>query len=75
MRIKIYETMILSVMVYGYERSLTLRAELRVFVNRILGPRMNENEERRGLHNGEICSLYLSPNIVRMFKSRILGWT
>ena len=56
--------------------SLTLREEfrLRVFENRILrqilGPKRDENGEWRRLHNEELHSLYHSPNIVRVIKSR-----
>jgi len=67
---------ILPVVLYGSETwSLTLREEcrLRVFRNRILrrmfGSKMDENGEWRRLHNEEIHSLYLSPNIVRVNKS------
>ena len=57
--------------------SLTLREEfrLRVFENRILkrmfGPKRDENGEWRRLNN-ELHSLYRSPNIVRVIKSRRL---
>ena len=60
--------------------SLTLRDECRlgVFENRILrqicGPKRNENGVRRRLHNEELHSLYRSPNIVRVIKSRRLRW-
>ena len=60
--------------------SLTLREEsrLRVFENRILkrifGPNRIENNEWRRLHNDELHSLYRSPNIVRVIKSRRLRW-
>ena len=37
-----------------------------------MGPRMGSGE---GLHNDKLCSLYRSPNIVRVFISRILRWT
>ena len=70
LKIKIYKTIILPVVLYGCEAwSLTLREEsrLRVFENRILGqilgPKRDENEWRR-LHNEELHSLYHSPNIV-----------
>ena len=69
-------------MLYGCETwSVTLREEcrLRVFENRILrrifGPKRDENEELRRLHNEELRSLYRSPNIVRVIKSRRLRWT
>ena len=58
--------------------SLTLREEcrLRVFENmilkRIFGPKRDENGEWRRLHNEELHSLYRSPNIVRVIKSRLL---
>ena len=81
MKIKIYKTIILPVVLYGCETwSLTLREEcrLRVFENRILkgifGPKRNENGEWRRLHNEELHSLYHSPNIVRVINSRRLRW-
>ena len=60
--------------------SLTLREEcrLRVFENSILrrtfGPKRDENGEWRRLHK-ELHSLYRSPNIARVIKSRRLKWT
>ena len=78
LKIKIYRTIILPVVLYGCETwSLTLREErkLRVFENRVLrkvfGPRRDEvTEEWRRLHNEELNDLYSSPNIVRVIKSR-----
>ena len=72
---------ILPVVLYGYETwPLTLREEsrLRVFENRtmrqIFGSKRDENGECRRLHNEELLSLYRSPNIVRVIKSRRLRW-
>jgi hypothetical protein len=66
---------------YGCETwSLALREEhrLRVFVNRVLrrifGPKMDEDGSWRKLHNDEIHTLYPSPNIVRVIKSRRMRW-
>ena len=65
--------------IYGCETFVfTLREEcrLRVFENRILrrifGPKRDENGEWRRLNNEELHSLYCSPNIVRVIKSRRL---
>jgi hypothetical protein len=44
-------------------------------LRRILGPNRDENGVWRILHNGELHSLYLSPNLVRVIKSRRLRWT
>ena len=79
LKIKIYKTIILPVVLYGCEAwSLTLREEcsLRVFENRItrriFGSKRDENGEWRRLHNEELHSLYRSPHIVRVIKSRRL---
>jgi hypothetical protein len=77
LKIKIYRTIILPVVLYGCETwSLTLREEhrLRVFENRVLrkifGPKREEDGSWRKLHNDEVHSLYSSPNIVRVIKAR-----
>ena len=75
MKIKIYKTIILPVVLYGCE---TWSRKLRVFKNRILrrifGPKRDENGEWRRLHNEALHSLYRSPNIDRVIKSRRLRW-
>jgi hypothetical protein len=43
-------------------------------LRRILGPKSEEDETWRKLHNDELHSLYSSPDIVRMIKSRRIRW-
>jgi len=78
LKIKIYRTIILPVVLYG---SLTLREKrrLRVFENRVLrrvfGPKRDEvTEEWRKLHNEELSDRYSLPNIVQVVKSRRMRW-
>jgi hypothetical protein len=75
LKIKIYKTVILPVVLYGCETwSLILREEhrLRVFENRVLrkifGPKREEDGSWRKLLNDELHDLYSSPNIVRLIK-------
>jgi hypothetical protein len=80
LKIKIYKTVILPVLLYGCESwSPTLREEhgLRVFENRALrtfGPKREVDGSWRRLHNNELHNLYSSPNIVRVIKARRLRW-
>jgi len=82
LKIKMYRTIILPVVLYGCETwSLTLREErrLRVFENRVLrrvfGPKRDEVIGYwRKLHNEELSDLYSLPNIVRVVKSRRMRW-
>jgi hypothetical protein len=81
LKIKIYKIVILPLLLYGCEIwSLTLREEhrLRVSENRVLrifGPKREEDRLWRKLHNYELHSLYSSPNIVRVIKSRRMRWS
>jgi hypothetical protein len=81
-KIKTYRTIILPVVLYGCEIwSLTFREgySLRVFKNRVLrrifGPKRDEvTGEWRRLHSKELYALYLSPDMIRVIKSRRLRW-
>jgi hypothetical protein len=68
-KVKVYKTIILLVVLYGYETwSVTLREEhrLRVFKNRVLrrifGLKRDEIIGWRKLHNEELHNLHFSPN-------------
>jgi hypothetical protein len=43
-------------------------------LRRIFGPKREEDRSCRKLHNDELHSLYSSPNMVRVIKSRRLRW-
>jgi hypothetical protein len=81
-KIKIYKTIILPVVLYGCKTlSLTLREEhrLRAFENRVLrrifGPKRDEVAGGwRKLLNEELHGLYSSPSIVRVIKTRWMRW-
>jgi hypothetical protein len=81
-KVKIYKTIILPVVLYGCETwFLTLREEhrLRVFENRVLRrifvPKRDEvTGEWRELHSEELHILYSSPNIIRHIKPRRMRW-
>ena len=82
LKIKIYRTIILPIVLYGCETwSLTLREEhrLSVFENRVLrrvfGPKRDEvTGEWRKLYNEEVNGLYSLPNTVRVVTSRRMRW-
>jgi hypothetical protein len=70
MKIKIYKTIMLLVVLYGCETwCITLREEHRLRVLRIFVPKREEGGSWRKLHNDEFHNLYSSPNIVRVIKS------
>jgi hypothetical protein len=81
-KLKIYKTIILPVVLYGCENwSLTLREKQRLGVpeNRVLrrisGQKRNEIKEGwRKLHNEELHSLYSLSNIIRITESRRMRW-
>ena len=78
LKIKIYRTIILPVVLCGYETwLLTLREEhrLRVFKNKVLSrifePKRDEvKRECKKLHNELLNDLYSAANIVQVIKSR-----
>ncbi|KAJ4435473.1 hypothetical protein ANN_18089 [Periplaneta americana] len=82
LKVRIYKTVILPVVLYGCETwTLTLREEqrLRVFENKVLrkifgAKRDAVTGEWRKLHNAELHALYTSPDIIRNIKSRRLRW-
>jgi hypothetical protein len=75
-KIKIYKTVILQVVLYGCETwSLTLREDhrLKVFENRVLrrifGPKWGDvTGEWRKLHKEQLRNLYSYPDIIRQVK-------
>jgi hypothetical protein len=78
-KIIIYRTIILPVVLYGCEtRSLALREEyrLRVFENRVLRRIFGQvTGGWRKLHNEELRNLYSSLSIIRMIQSSRMRWT
>jgi hypothetical protein len=75
LKIKIYKTVILPVILCGCETwSLTLR----VFENRVLrkiyGPKWDEDGSWRKLRIDELHGLYSSSNNDRVIKSRRMRW-
>jgi hypothetical protein len=80
-KIKVYRTIILPVVLYGHETwFLTLMEEHRPrgFENRVLrrifGPKREDvTGEWRRLHNEEVFDLY-SPTIIRVMKPRRMRW-
>ena len=82
LKIKIYKTKILPVVLHGCETwSLTLRKKhrLKVFENRVLRISGSKRDmvtgEWRKLYNKEVNDLYSSTNIVRVIKARRMRWS
>ena len=81
-KIKIFRTIILPVVLYGCETwSLTFREKrrLRVFEKRVLRrifwPKRDEiTGEWRKLHNEDLNKLYSSPSIIQVITSRRMRW-
>ena len=82
LKIKIYRTIILPVVLYGHENwSLTLREErrMRVFENRVLRKIFGLKEDEvtgvlKKLHKKELNNPHFSPNIVGVKKLRRMRW-
>jgi hypothetical protein len=80
LKVKMYRTLILPVLLYGCETwSPTLREErrLRVFENRVLRRIFGLKRDKVTgdwikLRNAELHNVYSLPNIVRMIKPRIM---
>jgi hypothetical protein len=81
-RVKIYKTIILTVVLYGCETWSVILSEehrLREFEKRVLRRilRSNKNEvtrKWRKLHIGGLHNLYSSPDIIRQMKARRMRW-
>jgi hypothetical protein len=80
-KVRIYKTIILPVVLYGCETwSLTVREEhkVRVFENRVLrifGPKRDGMREGwRKLYNEDLHNLYSSRSIIRIIKSKRMRW-
>jgi hypothetical protein len=73
-----FKTVILPVVLYGCKTwSLREKHRPRVFENRVLrifGPKREEDGLWRKLNTDELCSLYSSPNVDRVIKSRRMRW-
>jgi hypothetical protein len=81
-KVRIYKTIILLVVLYGCEtwsRTVREEHERRVFENRVLRRIFGPKKDRvtggwRKLHNEELHNLYPSPSIIRIIKSRRMRW-
>jgi hypothetical protein len=72
LKIRIYETIILPVVLYGCETwSLALREEHRL---RMFEKRVEVIGGWRKVHNEELRNFYCSPSIIKIIKSRRMRW-
>jgi hypothetical protein len=77
---RIYETIILPVILYGCETwSLTLKEEHGLLENKVLRWMFRPKRDRvkggwRKLHNEELRDLYSSSSIIRIIKLRRMRW-
>jgi hypothetical protein len=79
LKIKLYKTVILPVVLYGGEVSLWgTNTDWGFLITECWGGYLDLKKEEDGswrkLHNDELHSLYSSPNIVRVIKSRRMRW-
>jgi hypothetical protein len=58
----------------NFEEEYGLRISENRVLRRIFGPKREEDGSWRKLHNDELHTLYSSPNIVRVIKSRRMRW-
>jgi hypothetical protein len=81
-KVRIFKTIILPVVLNGcgtWSLTASVEHKLRVFENRVLrrifGPKRDGMMGGwRKLHNEELHNLYSSPSIIRIIKSRRMGW-
>jgi hypothetical protein len=75
-KIKIYKTIMLPVVLYGCATSsLTLRVFENRVLRRIFGPKRYEvTGGWRKLHTEELHGLYSSPSIIRVIRLRKMRW-
>jgi hypothetical protein len=75
-KVRIYNTLILPVVLYGCE---TWNHKLRVFESRVLRRIFGKKRDGvtggwRKMYNEELDNLYSSPSIIKIIKSRRMRW-
>ena len=71
--LSIFAIILYAIIRKAFTRKLTCQIHSVVSLT-LFGPKRDENGECRRLHNEKLHSLYRSPNIVRLIKSRRLRW-